>query len=394
VRPSSSPARRMLAGIAASGLLSVGTIGVVWPGGADPHHPLHGPPGAAAWPAAVAAVAPRAQAPDPTTATPLQVRRFVGGLTAAQRLRLERRAPGVVGNLDGVPVRLRDAANRRARRAAEPRGRPLPGRLLGYDPRGDGRLIEVFGDLETARHVAVIVPGSGWTLRNLTGGPGGGGARPQPRDHSGQAEPSVSPPVDQGTGPRHGADPVAAALALRGELRRLDPAAPVAVVLWLGYDPPERIDRQAMRSERAEAGSGALRRFVEALPPGAHVSLLCHSYGAVVCGRAVAAGLHVGDLVALGAPGMDVTSASALRSSAGVWAARVADDPMRWVPYVRVAGFGHGADPTGPRFGARVLRTGTASGHDGYYTPGTELLANLARIVLDHPSEVTLGHAN
>jgi hypothetical protein len=40
-----------------------------------------------------------------------------------------------------------------------------------------------------------------------------------------------------------------------------------------------------------------------------------------------------------------------------------------------------------------VLRTGTASGHDGYFTAGTELLANLARIVLDRTAEVSLGHA-
>ena len=365
MRPSSLPARRLLAGIAASGLLSVGTIGTIWPGGADPHHALNAPPGAQAWPAAVAAVAPHAQAPDPASAAPAQVRRFVDRLTGAQRRQLERRTPGIVGNLDGVPYQLRYAANQRARHAADPRGPRLPGQLLGYDPRGDGRVIEVFGDLGSARHVAVIVPGSGWSLRNVTGG--------------------VT---------RHGADPVAGALALRDQARRLDPAARVAVVMWLGYDTPERIDRQAMRSDRAVAGARALSRFVQGLPPGAHVSLLCHSYGAVVCGRA-AATAGVGDLVALAAPGMDVPSVRALRTAARVWAARVADDPMRFVPYARVAGFGHGADPTGQRFGARVLRTGTARGHGGYYAPGTELLANLARIVLDRTSEVTLvGHAN
>jgi hypothetical protein len=364
VRLSRFPARRMLAGITASGLLSVGTIGAVWPGGADPHRPVKGLPGEMAWPAAVAAVAPRAQAPDPSSAPPSEVERFVAGLTSAQRQRLAHRDPGVIGNLDGIPARLRYAANQRARRAADPHGRPLPGHLLGYDPRGDGRLIEVFGDLDSAQHIAVIVPGSGWTLRNLSGGA------------------------------RHGADPVVAAEALRDQLRRLDPSARAVVVMWLGYDTPERIDRQAMRSKHTEAGARALRRFLQGLPAGAHVSLLCHSYGAVVCGRA-AAGAPVGDLVALAAPGMDVASAGGLRTSARVWAARVLDDPMRWVPYTRVAGFGHGADPTGPRFGARVLRTGTASGHDGYYAPGTELLANLARIVLDRASEVTLvRHTN
>jgi alpha-beta hydrolase superfamily lysophospholipase len=161
------------------------------------------------------------------------------------------------------------------------------------------------------------------------------------------------------------------------------------VVVWLGYDAPENIDRQAMRSERAVAGAGALARFVEGLPHDARVSLLCHSYGAVVCGRA-AAGARVGDLVALAAPGMDVASATGLRSSARVWAASVSRDPIRFVPNLRLAGFGHGADPTAAGFGARVFRTGAASGHDRYYAPGGESLANLARIVLERTSEVTL----
>ena len=358
--PSTSPVRRLLAGVAASGLLSAGTLGAIWPGGGDPHHAIAGPPGIASWPAAVAPVAPEVAAPGPDSAPPAEVRRFVAKLSDGQRLQLAARDPGVVGNLDGMPVALREAANERARRAADPHGPKPPGRLLAYDPRGDGRVVEVFGDLATARNVAVMVPGSGWTLRNVMGGRA-----------------------------RHGADPVAGAIALSDQLRRLDPGAAVAVVMWLGYDTPEGVDRQAARSERAIAGAAALARFVAALPRPAHVSLLCHSYGAVVCGRAAAAP-GIDELVALAAPGMDVPSAAALRTPARVWAARVADDPMRFVPYTRVGPFGHGADPTSPSFGARVLRTGTAHGHGGYYVPGTELLANLARIVLDRPSEVTL----
>jgi alpha/beta hydrolase family protein len=358
------PLRRLLAGVAASGLLSVGTLGAVWPGGADPHQAVAGPPGAAGWPAAVSAVAAGVAAPDPDSDSPSRVRRFVARLSERQRLELAARDPSVVGNLDGIPVALREAANQRAIEAAggpdRPDGSKPKGRLLGYDPRGDGRVIEVFGDLDSARNVAVMVPGSGWTLRNvMTAGAG------------------------------HGADPVAGALAIRNQIRHLDPGSRTAVVMWLGYDTPEGIDRQAARSERAIAGAVALRRFIAGLPTSAHVSLLCHSYGAVVCGRAAGAP-GIDELVALAAPGLDVGSAAALHTSARLWAARVPDDPMRFVPSVRVGPFGHGADPTDPAFGARVLRTGTAHGHGGYYAPGTELLANLARIVLDRPSEVTL----
>jgi Alpha/beta hydrolase len=360
VRHGSPRVRHLLVGIAVSGLLSAGTTGAAWTFAADPH-PVHaGLPGVQGWRAAVAAAAPDVTAPDPSSASPAQVRRFWAGLGAAQRRRLERAAPGVLGNLDGIPYRLRYAVNERARRAVDPRGPRPTGRLLGYDPRGDGRVILALGDLGSARRVAVIVPGSGWSLRNLLGG-----------------------------AVRTGADPIAAARALHGRLHELAPAARVAVVVWLGYDAPENVDRQAFRSERAAAGARSLGRFVEGLPPGAGVSLLCHSYGAVVCGRAAAGG-RVDDVVALAAPGMDVASAAGLRTSARVWAARIADDPIRFVPNLRVGGFGHGADPTAPGFGARVLRTGGASGHDSYYAPGTESLANLARVVLGHGSEVTL----
>jgi hypothetical protein len=333
--------------------------------GDDPHRVPDGPPDAWRWPAAVAAVAPGLPAPELATASTADVRRFFARLSGTQRDLLARRIPGVVGNLDGAPDELRFAANGYAAGAAGPAvnrggGRPA-GRLLGYDPRGDGRLIEVFGDLGRARHVAVLVPGSGWGLDSVL----------------------------LGVGPA-GADPVANAQALRGEARRLDPGARVAAVVWLGYDAPEDIDRQAARSERAVAGGRALAGFVAGLPRGAHVTLLCHSYGAVVCGRAAPAA-PVGDLVVIAAPGMDVRSADELRTGARLWAARNAGDPIRFVPKVRLGGFGHATDPIDPRFGARVFRTGRAHGHDAYYAAGTESLANLARIALGHHSEVTLA---
>ncbi|MBO0867137.1 MAG: hypothetical protein J2P15_01095, partial [Micromonosporaceae bacterium] len=239
-----------------------------------------------------------------------------------------------------------------------------------YDPRGDGRAIEVVGDLATAQHIAVLVPGVGWDLAKLLADGG--------RDPSG---------------------PLFDARALVGQAHRLDPAARVAAVAWLGYDPPEGIDLQAVRSERAVAGAGVLARFVAGLRAtagtAATITLICHSYGAVVCGHAVAAGATgvplstVDDLVVLAAPGLDVANRSALVGAGRVWAARAVGDPIRFTPFVRVAGLGHGADPTGAGFGALVLRTGSARGHGGYYRPGTESLTNLARVLLRTMPEVS-----
>jgi hypothetical protein len=371
-------------------VLACSATGTWWTG-ADPHTAVTGLPGAANWPAAVAATMPATMpatvpasattrragglvpaafiasppAPDPDTASPAQVASFFDRLTPAQRTTLAHAAPGVVGNLDGAPYDLRYAANAQALGSTLGSGQPRPsGRLLGYDPRGDGRAIEVFGDLATARHIAIVVPGTGWDLHRLL-----------TEEHT------------------KNDTPVATAEALYAEIRRLDPSTPAAVVVWLGYDPPENIDREVMRSARAVAGGTALARFVAGLPAmthnTAHVSAVCHSYGAVVCAYAIRDGARIADLAAVAAPGMDVGSARDLKP-ARVWAARVADDPIRFTPFVRVAGLGHGADPMRPAFGARVFRTGAAHGHGGYFVPGTESLTNLARVALGRADEVTL----
>jgi hypothetical protein len=341
--------RAIVSGFVLSGLLLVGL----------PSPASHASdPNAVRWGADVAAVAPGRTAPDPDAAPAAQVRAFFTGLTSAQREALVRRDPTVVGNLDGVPADLRYEANERADRDSS----RVPGRLLGYDPHA-GHVAVVLGDLEHAQRIAVLVPGMGWSVDKLLGAAG-----------------------------RQGTHPLAAAAAVYDEARRVSPETAVAVVVWLGYTPPDGIDLQAVVSERATAGAAALRRFVAGLPTGAGVTLLCHSYGAVVCGEA-AAGLPVTDLVALAAPGLDSSTVDGLHATARVWAARTSDDPIRYVPHVRFLGIGHGTDPVATDFGARVFRTGDAHGHEGYYTPGTESLTNLARIVTGLTSAVTLVQA-
>ena len=345
---------KILKTLAFSGLVSAGTTAGAWLNGGDPHHAITGLPGATDWRAAVSVSAPGVVTPDLMAATPAHVQRFFAGLSPAARTTLAQRAPGVVGNLDGAPYRLRYTVNERAARIR------TQGRLLAYDPRGDGRIVQVFGDLATARQVMIIVPGSGWDLRKIL----------------------------TRTGPAQ-ANPVAGAQALLAETRRLSPAARIAVVVWLGYDTPEGIDRQAARSERAIAGARDLTRFIAGLPGRSTVSLVGHSYGTVVVGR-TARSARVTDVIALASPGMDVLSATGLRTRARVWAARAPGDPIGYTPYVRVGGYGHGRDPVTPRFGARVFRTGSAIGHGGYYVAGSESLANLARVALGRTSEVTL----
>ena len=222
--------------------------------------------------------------------------------------------------------------------------------VLSADAHGQGRVVEAFGDVRRARDIAVIVPGVGWT-------------GPLLRDEH-----------DAGRRP-----PAVLARSLLAEMQRRAPGVPAAVVVWLDYDPPAGIDADAARSDRAVDGAPRLAAFVASLPRAARVSLICHSYGSVVCGHAAPA-LHVTSLVVVGSPGMDVWSRAALRTSATVWAGIAPDDPIALVPHTRVDGLGHEADPTSPSFGARPLPVGGAHGHNGYLVAGTDSLAAVARI--------------
>jgi Alpha/beta hydrolase len=345
-------------------------------------------PGQAAW------VADRTEGlrlPDPATATPAQVSTFIAALTPAQRDGLLRRHPNVLGDLNGVPVPLRYQANRIAIRAAITAAtarlhdlsrqirRPTPttdllalrdaeaaakdrramltrwshssGQFLFFDPRGPGRVAQVWGDLTTARHVAIIVPGAGTTIDNFDSGGG------------------------------HNAVPARDARRLLAATKRLAPGDKVAVIGWLGYVTPPGIDEYSAGSALAKPGATDLAGFVNSFGPGVHVSVFCHSYGSVVCGRAAPA-MQVSDIVVFGSPGMDVSSVNDLGTTAKVWATRARSDWIRYVPHVRVDGYGHGADPAGPSFGSTLFRSDGVTAHGDYFHQGAAALANFARIAV------------
>ncbi|WP_328502213.1 alpha/beta hydrolase family protein [Streptomyces sp. NBC_00457] len=245
-------------------------------------------------------------------------------------------------------------------RAAADRSLAAPSRhLLAFDGRGAGRATEVFGDLAHADRIAVLVPGSDTSL-----------------DTYGRFR--------------------ATALALRHQLAQDAPTGPrTAVVAWLGYKTPGTVSATVTTTGRAEEAAPELREFIRQLRGvvgrDAQVSLVCHSYGSVVCGRA-AAGLDVDDIALVGSPGTGADTAADLRTRARVWAARGADDWVANVPHVSADLFGttvgFGTDPVSPAFGARVFTAGDG-GHSDYFAPGSASLANLARIVLGEASEVT-----
>jgi len=237
--------------------------------------------------------------------------------------------------------------------------------FLGFDPRGNGRVVEVFGDLGAADRIAVLVPGVSTTADNY----------------------------DTGLDDVRDRAPAVQAHALYDATRAAAPGQRVAVIAWLGYDAPQGVGRTAAREELARAGATALDGFTADLAimrPKARVTLIGHSYGSVVTGLAAASlPPQVKDLVAVGSPGMGVSRAADLHTSARVWAGQSAQDWIDWVPAFRVWGAGHGPLPTTAGFGGRVFGTSGVIDHDHYLAPGTQSLGNIVSIVLGLDAAVT-----
>ncbi|MFE0603044.1 alpha/beta hydrolase [Streptomyces sp. NPDC058892] len=317
--------------------------------------------------------------PVPPADAPVRtVARFFAGLDDAQRARLADGYPLVVGNLDGVPVDTRYRANRRglekARLVEEARSHDValtpadraeaarrshrfaslaePGRqILAFDPTGGGRAAEVFGDLDGAERVSVIVPGVDTDLLTFE--------RTQRRLTS----------------------PVGMAEALYETERTAAPKSRTAVIAWAGYTAPAGVGVDAATGRMAFDGAVRLKALTVSLPGNSSVALFCHSYGSVVCGVAAhELPRRVTDVVVAGSPGMRAENVAGLRTSARVWATRDEGDWIADVPHLEVGGVGHGADPVSPEFGARLLSSARARNHTGYFAPGTESMANFARI--------------
>ncbi|MFF5981386.1 alpha/beta hydrolase [Streptomyces olindensis] len=327
--------------------------------------------------------------PDPQS-EPTKLARFFASLTERDRASLVHKYPLAVGNMNGAPVELRYRANRIALAEAReverermhdqrltPAGQHEAGRrlhrfedlmekgrhILAFDPDGSGRVAEVFGDLDTADRVSVVVPGVDTDLLTFQ------------RTH------------------RKYSAPVGMAESLYAAEREASPSTRTAVIAWADYTAPSGLGIDSATAMRAEEGAVRLNALVRALPGGAPVSLFCHSYGSVVCGVAAhSLPGRVSDIAVAGSPGMRVERAAQLHTSAQVWAMRDADDWIQDVPYLEVGGLGHGADPVSAGFGARVLSAQGAKGHAGYFEPGTASLMNFAEIGVGAYRSVHCAH--
>ncbi len=326
--------------------------------GCDP-----GPGAGATDPAAVDRAAADLESRLEAGASPEEIAALFAELDPAVAEGLAAEHPELVGNTNGAPIALRYEANRVAldreiaRLQDEGRGdddsrlaklrelRDGDGRFLLFDPSGDGRIAQVYGDLATADHVAVVVPGMNNELNNFSG---------------------------------------ANAARLQQQADQFSPGE-VATIMWLGYDTPEGLT--ALGGGAADPGARDLPGFVNGISAARgtnlHTTVVAHSYGSLVTGKSMEhEGLQVDDVAFIGSPGVGAGSVDELTDGSTHIFAGVANSDF-------VGGSGwHGPPPTAESFGATEFHTGDISGHSSYFNEGSESLSNLGLIVAGHPDEV------
>ncbi|TDD29434.1 hypothetical protein E1218_04340 [Kribbella turkmenica] len=227
---------------------------------------------------------------------------------------------------------------------------PEPRQYLLVDPEGQGRMIEVQGDLEQAENVAVLVPGMNNDLERV-------------RSQSVRAK-----EIREEVGPRK-----------------------TATVVWLGYHAP--IGLTAARStESSRAGAPQLCRFQAGLDvvksADAKTTLIGNSYGAQLVGRAMLAGVRADRVVLTGCPGVDPAVHSAAQLTPPGTQLFVARSRGDYVSYAEQ----HGPDPAGfPdmfRFETDNDKV-SITGHMSYFEKNSESMINVGRIIRGDLAAVT-----
>ena len=292
--------------------------------------------------------------PDPAAAVqrpgaaPVAVAALAAAIGAETLKAVAMSFPTLVGPVDGMPLHLRYAANRvLAGQASDPAVQALAadGRRLLYVDPARGHAAEVLGDLAAAEHVAVVVPGMANDVARF------------------------DTVLDK-------------AEALREEAAAL--GEDLVTIAWLGYDSPTF---DVVVDDEARTGGAHLARFVAGVvaggaPAAATLTVVGHSYGTLVAGHAMRAGLDVDAVAVTGSPGMGARTADDL-GAPPVYALRAPGDYVSWTERF-------GTDPSDSDFGATRLATGDVLGHSGYFDAGTESLTNLARVATGRADEATV----
>ncbi len=224
------------------------------------------------------------------------------------------------------------------------------GAILVYRPQLQHYAL-LFGDLETAEHVAVVVPGVG--------------------DGTNLVQDWIPDAIN---------------------LYKASTAT--AVVMWKGYDNPADVLAAAAGSiecnEDLATAAHDLTEFVTSLSlePEQSLTVVAHSFGSIITGAALAdAGLEVTDVIVAGSPGMTVDELRDLHLQQAHFFSEQA-------PGDTIAELGvFGAAPASPQFGGTRMSTNApdhpeVTAHSRYFEPGSAALENMADVVTGRYDDV------
>lgn len=347
-------------------------------------------------------------------------------LSEAERRQILRAHPEWIGNLDGVPAKYRDEANRarlpmeRARLEAEAQRlrEELDGNLFGGTFSGaDDRLAEVEAKLESLnaiegvltlpdRHLLTLDLSASRAEAAIANGD------VDTADHVSVFTPGFTSTVN---GSMENYDGNTEDLKLQTEdvLDRTNPGATVATVTWIGYQAPQATlesiagpGSTVLGAEAAQEGANDLNSFLNGLDTArtqdAHLTALGHSYGSLTTGFALQESTGVDDAVIFGSPGLGTGSTQDLRVPDG----RVMSIEANEDAVADVGRSGHlGEDPS-TMAGMRHGETGAVSadqnvlgkdlvavsGHSGYLTPNSTSQYNIAVTVAGEHELVIEGN--
>ena len=281
----------------------------------------------------------------PADATDTEVNQWWDDLSPEEQQRLISERPEWIGNLDGVPGTARDLANRN--RLEKLRSDPNLtdeekgtlaeiDRALSEDDRQllvldfDGehpKVAVALGNVDTADHVSVYVPGTGSvTYDKKDGG-----------EDAGNDLPTY---IDQARWLKNDAEQ----LLGENKINENDPDETVATVVWLGYEPPSNV-AQAGSAHYADDNAPVLASFINGLDSSRdtdpHLTVLGHSYGSTLTSEALQRGTAADDVVFMGSPGLetnpwqyfdDVTPGDLHLSEGHVYIEHAKNDPIANIP--------------------------------------------------------------
>lgn len=335
-----------------------------------------------------------------------QVSGWWAGLDMRAQRSMLSAVPELVGNLDGIPVAVRNQANRDVLRSTirelelegALEGRALatqnlqrlqmlysiadalgpatanpPRTLLQLDTDDAGKAAIVLGDLETADYVSYLLPGMFITV---------GGNVVEWVDTAARLY-----------------DEQVSWLSLLAEAGASDEEETVATVAWIGYQTPHLLNVGSL--DLAYEGRDALASAIDGLQTirgtdQPFISLLAHSYGSTAAMLALEESTTVDALAMIGSPGAPASSVDELNVRGDVFVGEAAWDPIPNSSFF-------GSDPGAAEFGARIMSVAgtvdvitnrvlaSSSGHNEYWSPGTESMRNLALIGINMGELVTDG---